>query len=186
MTALFNRTNLLIVAIAILGAGAGFLAGGWLRMPHRTADGPGPGLRVGDAAMAFTRPDPAGKTHALDEWRGRLLLVNFWASWCGPCREEMPLLDRSQREYAGKGLQVVGIAADSAQATRNFLAESPVAYPILVDDPATGTDLSRDYGNRMNVLPYTVLVGRDGKVLAQRAGNFTEATLERWLQPHFH
>lgn len=185
MRALFNRTNLLIVAIALFGAAAGFLAGGWLRAPQSAVDGPGPGLRVGDAAVPFTRPDPAGKAHALDEWRGRLLLINFWASWCGPCREEMPLLDRFQQRYAGKGLQVVGIAADSVEATRDFLAQSPVGYPILVDDPALGGDVSRDYGNRMNVLPYTVLVGSDGKILAQRAGNFTEATLERWLQPHF-
>jgi len=141
-------------------------------------------LKVGDAAPPVQRPDVDGKPRALAEWRGKLVLVNFWASWCAPCREEMPLLDRTQERFAAKGLQIVGVASDSAADTRTFLDAVPVHYPILIDDPAKGEDLSETFGNDRDVLPYSVLIGSDGRILARRAGNFTEAKLEAWLSPY--
>jgi peroxiredoxin len=178
---MFNRTHILIVLIALAGALGGFVAGGWLRAPPAPRE---TSAKVGTQAAPVSLPDPAGKTRSLAEWRGKLIVLNFWASWCGPCIEEMPLLDRTGKRLASRGVQVVGIAADSAAATQAFLARHPVAYPILVDDPARGHDLSLEYGNTRNVLPYSVLVGRDGRILAQRFGNFTAASLDAWLQPY--
>lgn len=181
---MFNRTNALILIVAIAGAIGGFLAGGWLK-PLPTSPHANPqALKIGDAAPPLQRPDLDGKPRSLAEWRGKLVLVNFWASWCAPCREEMPLLDKTQQQLAAKGFQIVGIAADSAAATRDFLDTVPVHYPILIDDPAKGEDLSETFGNDRNVLPYSVLIGSDGRILARRAGNFTEAKLEAWLSPH--
>jgi len=180
---MFNRTNALIVVIAIAGALGGFLAGGWLRpLPPERIDAHA--LKTGDSVASIRRPDLAGQTRALDEWRGKLVLVNFWASWCGPCREEMPLLDRTQKRLAGKNLQIVGIAVDSAAATKDFLERVPVGYPILIDDPKSGEDLAATLGNNRGVLPYTVLVGPDGHILARRFGNFSEASLNEWLSPY--
>lgn len=185
---MFNRTNLLIVVIAVAGALAGFLAGGWLRPGPVSAPAPSAGaargLRVGDVVTPVSLPDLDGKPRSLSEWNGKLILVNFWASWCGPCREEMPLLDASHQRLAAKGLQVVGIASDSTTATKAFLTRHPVRYPILIDDPQRGDDVSADFGDSRGVLPYTVLIGRDGRILAQRAGNFTQTSLDRWLAPH--
>jgi len=180
---MFNRTNLLIVLIALAGAIGGFFAGGWLRPlpPERPGQH---GLKVGDAIPAAQRPDTSGKQRSLGEWNGKLLLVNFWASWCGPCREEMPLLDATQKRLADKGLQIVGVAYDNLGATTDFLKNVPVQYPILIDDPDKGEDLGAQLGNGRGVLPYTVLVGRDGRILAQRAGNFTERSLNDWLATH--
>ncbi len=180
---MLNRTNLLIVCIAIAGALGGFLAGGWLRSPSIRPDAKA-ALQIGALAKPISLPDPAGQTHTLDEWHGKLIVLNFWASWCGPCREEMPLLDRTQQRLGARGLQVIGVASDTAAATRDFLGRHPVRYPILINDPDTMPDVSIDYGNSRGVLPYTVLIGRDGRVLAQRFGNFSESGLEQWLKPH--
>jgi thiol-disulfide isomerase/thioredoxin len=182
---MFNRLNLLIVTIALASASIGLLASLWLQPSiHAPATQKSIFSGIGTARTDFQRPDLRGIPHKLSEWDGKLILLNFWASWCGPCREEMPLLDRSQQRYAAKGLQVIGIAADTDAATQAFLKEFPVAYPILVDDPEHGDDLSLDYGNTRSVLPYTVLIGREGRVLAQHFGDFNETGLERWLAPH--
>lgn len=181
---MLNRTNLFIVCIAIAGALAGYFAGGWLRAPTAPAADANAALTIGTRAPAIALPDPAGKAHTLDEWNGKLIVLNFWASWCGPCREEMPLLDRSQNQLSNRGVQVVGIAVDAADATRAFLAAHPVRYPILVNDPDSMADASVAYGNSRGVLPFTVLIGRDGRILAQRFGNFSEKSFNQWLQPH--
>lgn len=182
---MLNRTHLLVVALALAGALGGFLAGNWLRTaPETQRDSR---QLIGTPAPALGLPDLAGRQRTLQEWRGRVVLLNFWASWCPPCVEEMPLLDRTAQQFAGKGLVVVGIAADTPAATRDFLAQHPVGYPILIDDPeapARGSDASLTYGNTRSVLPYSVLIGRDGRILAQRFGNFSENGLSAWLQPH--
>jgi len=182
---MFNRLNLLIVTIALASASIGLLASLWLQPATSVPMGQTSALLgVGSMRTNFQRPDSRGTPHQLSEWDGKLIVLNFWASWCGPCREEMPLLERSQQRYAAKGVQIIGIAADTDAATQEFLKASPVTYPILVDDPQRGDDLSVDYGNTRSVLPYTVLIGRDGRVLAQHFGEFSEATLQRWLAPH--
>lgn len=182
---MFDRTHILIVVLAVAGAGAGLLVGNWLRpLQPLPAAASAPALAVGATRPDVSLPDPDGKKHSLSDWNGKLLLVNFWASWCGPCREEMPLLDRTQQHLAKQGLQVIGIASDSVDATRAFLHDFPVSYPILVDDPEHGGDVPTTFGDNRGVLPFTVLIGRDGRVLAQRFGNFSERSLQKWLQPH--
>lgn len=182
---MFNRLNLLIVAIALASASIGLLASLWLQPATNAPTAQTATLSgIGATRADFQRPDVHGSARRLSEWDGKLIVLNFWASWCGPCREEMPLLERSQQRYAANGVQIVGIAADTPAATQQFLKTSAVTYPILVDDPQRGDDLSIDYGNTRSVLPYTVLIGRDGRVLAQHFGEFSESSLQRWLAPH--
>ena len=85
------------------------------------------------------------------------------------------MLDAMRVRYAGQGLEVVGVAAEEASAALGFLQGNPVAYPILINDPTDATDLSWRLGNAQSVLPYTVLIGRDGRILATRMGNFSES-----------
>jgi len=180
----FDRSNLVIVVVAVLGAALGLLAGGTFRMPAERALPQGVTiLKRGDQSVDLQLADAAGQSRRLSEWDGRVLLVNFWATWCGPCRQEMPLLDRAGAAWAEKGLQVVGVAIDDADAVRGFLADSPVHYPVLVDD-AGGTDPSLLFGDTRGVLPYSVLIGRDGRVIDQRMGSFSQASLTAWLQSH--
>ena len=181
---MWDRSNLVIVIVAVLGAACGLLAGGWWRQPPARSVPPGVTvLQTGDRRADLALPDADGKPRRLSEWDGQLVLVNFWATWCGPCRDEMPLLDRVGSVWAEKGLQVVGVAIDDADAVRRFLQDNPVRYPILVDAGA-GTDPSLMFGDTRGVLPYSVLIGRDGRVVGQRAGSFSQATLTAWLQPH--
>lgn len=183
---MFDRTHLLVVVLAVGGAIAGLFAGAWLR-PAPPAPAGNSAQLVGTPRPAVELPDIDGRAQSIAQWDGKLVLVNFWASWCAPCIEEMPLLDRAQARLAARGLQVIGIAADAVAPTHAFLREHPVRYPILVDDPEkarNGRDVSAIYGNDRSVLPYSVLIGRDGRILAQRFGNFSEDSLEQWLTPH--
>ena len=179
---MFNRSNLVIIAVAVLGAALGLLASTHMDGFAEKPVPPGVTvLKVGDARADLELSDAEGKSRRLSEFDGKLVLLNFWATWCGPCREEMPLLDATS-EKLGKDLHVVGVAIDDGEAVREFLKEYPVRYPILVS--SEDDDLSLRFGDTKSVLPYSVLIGRDGKILAQRAGYFTEKSLMGWLQPH--
>ncbi|MGA8277312.1 MAG: TlpA disulfide reductase family protein [Rhodanobacteraceae bacterium] len=173
----------MIVAIAVFGACAGFLAGGWLQKPSPLPTTPS-FARIGDNRPDLALPDVDGRSHALSEWDGKLVLLNFWASWCAPCRAEMPLLDASQKRHAQDGLEVVGIAIDDAAAARGFLAANPVDYPVLIDAPTAAIDASQRFGNNRAVLPFSVLIGPHRRILAQRFGSFTKHSLDAWLAPH--
>ena len=138
-------------------------------------------LDADDAARAmadFSLTDLQGKNWALHDLRGKIVLVNFWATWCQPCREEMPMLAELHREHVTDGLTVVGIALDDVAAARGFAAELGIDYPILVGS----TDVMavvRQYGNVSGVLPYSVLVDRGGEIRWTRLGVLEEATLKR-------
>lgn len=177
---MLQRAHLWIVLAALLAAGAGALAGHWLK-PQR---GGAAYAEVGRLRADFARPDVDGSLRHISEWNGKLVVLNFWASWCAPCRNEMPLLSKVAQREAPHGLAVVGIAVDETAATRDFLADHPVSYPILIDPPASKRDLSSTYGNARRVLPYTVLIGRDGRILAQHFGEFSATALDEWIKPH--
>jgi thiol-disulfide isomerase/thioredoxin len=179
----FNRTHLLIVLIALFGAGLGLLAGSWLDRPMEPVLPEGMAvLKPGDlrADLALTGVD--GAPHRLSEWDGKLVLVNFWAKWCEPCRDEMPLLDHARAQHTKDGFEVIGVAIDDHATVRDYLRESPVAYPILLGGEIE-PDPSVTFGDTRKVLPYSVLVGRDGRIIAQHAGSFSSSHLSKWLGP---
>lgn len=137
---------------------------------------------LGDAMPTVTLPDLEGRMQTLpDAYRGRPLLVNVWASWCGPCIEEMPELERYAATQGSAGVQVIGLALDTPANIRDFLTRVPVSYPILVDTPGPA-DASVWLGNTRGVLPYTVLIGGNGRILRRKIGPFEPGEIERWAR----
>ena len=128
------------------------------------------------AVYSTTFPDVDGQKRRLGQWEQRFLLVNFWATWCGPCKEEMPILVKLQSRYGGQNLQVVGIAADSSLNVYNFSKATPVNYPLLVDE-AGAIQFSKRLGNRLGLLPHTVLFRPGGEVIYNRLGVVSEREL---------
>jgi peroxiredoxin len=124
---------------------------------------------LGNLRPDFRLGSNQGEPVSVADFSGKTILINFWATWCGPCRQEMPMLMDLQRDYESAGLQVIGIALDDAQSVRRFVETYGISYPILVgseDVFATSTA----YGNDEGVLPYSVLVDKTGVVRWQHAG----------------
>lgn len=170
---MFNRTTWIILGLAVLAA----VLGGWLQHRSRLARNPDsvPAIQIGSAAPELTLRDLQGQPHRLSDYRGGGVLVNFWASWCVPCRTEMPALDR----VATDGITVLGIAMDDPERVRAFLAAHPVRYPILLGELATPSTAQR-LGDLDQTLPYSVLLDASGRVLQTRRGVLDDATLQRW------
>jgi thiol-disulfide isomerase/thioredoxin len=129
--------------------------------------------------LDFETPGP--QRLAMDSLRGKPLVLNFWATWCPPCVREMPVLDRFFRDHSAQGWQVLGLAADNADAVRKFLAVTPVGFPIALAGFA-GIDLSRRLGNLSGGLPFTVLYDREGQVVKRHIGETQYDQLAAWAK----
>lgn len=183
------------IAASVWSSGPGPLLGPLLRseLGQRALQGlaavdapPAPaGLAIaarGEPLPALTLPALDGQATALPgAYAGRPLLINLWASWCGPCIEEMPELDRYAAAQGATGTQVIGIALDDADAVRAFLQRTPVAYPILID-VAGPRDSAVQLGNPKGVLPFSVLVGADGRVRKLKLGPFQHGEIGAWAR----
>ncbi|HXD35754.1 MAG TPA: redoxin domain-containing protein [Rhodanobacter sp.] len=173
---MLSRSNWIILGLAVLVAGAG---GYWQRQAGAP---PASTPLVGQPAPVLKLSDLSGTTHDLADYRGHPVVLNFWASWCLPCREEMPALDRAQQRHGASGATVIGVAMDQPAPVRAFLAAHPVSYPIVLGQLSHPSSAYR-FGDVSDVLPYSVLIGTDGRVLAQHAGPLDDALLQQWLAP---
>ncbi|MGH8766460.1 MAG: TlpA family protein disulfide reductase [Burkholderiales bacterium] len=141
------------------------------------------GGRAEEAALkAASFPDLQGKQRQLIEWRGRVMVLNFWASWCAPCREEIPLFIAIREKYRKNRIEIVGIAVDNRPNVVEYSTNMHISYPILLAG-ADGLDLMRKLGNAAGALPYTVIVGRKGGVEHRKLGAYKQAELDSVLQP---
>lgn len=129
-----------------------------------------------------TLPDANGQPVRLAAWQGKPLVINFWATWCAPCVEEIPEFSRVQTEFAPYGVQIVGIGVDNATNIAEFAKRIPTSYPLLTIG-AAGTELVRAFGNTSGALPFTLLLNADGTVQKSRLGRLEEADLRAWLAP---
>ncbi|HHC73093.1 MAG TPA: TlpA family protein disulfide reductase [Thiotrichales bacterium] len=137
---------------------------------------------LGQSAPEFTLADLEGTPHRLSEWQGKVVVVNFWATWCPPCRREIPALIQLQEEWGERGVQVVGIAIDQPQLVEEYSDTMGINYPILVGE-AEAVEISRRYGNRFGQLPYTAIVDPRGEIAAIKRGEITLEQAQRIIEP---
>lgn len=167
------RRRWLSAAVAAV-AGLGGAGVAWWKFSPKPVD---------EEAMAtlwrLSLDTPTGGPLPLQSLQGRPLLINFWATWCPPCIEELPLLDVFYKENAAKGWQVLGLAVDKVVPVRDFLAKHPLSFPIALAG-MEGVGLSKSLGNLSGGLPFTVVLGADGVVRDRKIGKVSLADLANW------
>ena len=132
--------------------------------------------------MQATLPDLTGAPQRLEQWKGKVMVVNFWATWCAPCRDEIPVLIKLQQRLGGQGLQVIGIAVDQLDKVKPYAAEMGINYPILIGE-LDAIELARQAGNELGALPFSVVLDRQGKAVRGELGRITEDKLGAMVQP---
>jgi thiol-disulfide isomerase/thioredoxin len=178
------RQGALFAAVALAAAAAGG-ALWWVARP--APQGTAARIEVSQGALlsaAFT--DLEGGRHSLAEFAGKTVVLNFWATWCAPCREEMPAFSRLQARWGAKGVQFVGLSAEEPATVARFARDLRIGYPLWVGEASS--ELSRRLGNRTGGLPHTVILDPAGKALDVKVGPYTEAELDgklRQFLPNF-
>jgi len=146
----------------------------------RQSGGEAPAAAV--AALRATRlPDLEGTPRALDDWRGKVVIANYWATWCAPCREEMPIFVKMQAKYGERGLIFVGIAIDQRAKVAAFAKELGINYPILIGGLAD-IEATKGIGNTVSALPFTLIFDREGRLVKRHLGGLKEPELEAIVQ----
>ena len=180
MSVTFKNLLLLITAVLTL------IGGYWIAQSLRPPADQTTSITFGGGTMIdFTLPDLEGKMRSLSEWRGKVIVLNFWATWCPPCREEIPLFTALQKKHPDGDLQVIGVAIDEKTAVLMFRQFVRMNYPVLLSDDAT-LKLVAQYGNRMGSLPYTVIIDRNGSIVARKLGEINQLELNSLVQPHLN
>ena len=177
-----SKTLVIGLIVAILALGAGIYIG----MESQSVRGvraPEPELSREVLAHFFTLRlnDADGKPQSFSQWQGKTLVINFWATWCPPCREEMPVFSRLQTKYVPNDVKFVGIALDNADNVTTFSKQHPVTYPLIIAD-SEGGEITRQLGNSRMALPYTVVLGPGGETRLVRLGRVSEQELDVLLQ----
>ncbi len=165
-------------AAALAGAGVAW----WQIQPH--GDSTSPGAATDPASHAFWQQSfdtPEGTPLAMAGFVGKPLLVNFWATWCPPCVEELPLIDRFHTDNKARNWQVLGLAVDQPSSVRTWLQRKPLGFPVVMAG-LQGTELSKSLGNLAGGLPFTVVFGASGKLLHRKSGQVSSEDLAQWAQ----
>lgn len=173
-----------MVGLAIAGLVSGYVFNNW-QHEQKLADTKV--VASGETVISNVRPlfklkDLEDKTRDVKEWDGQVLMINFWATWCPPCRREMPAFIELQEKYQDKGFTILGIALDEKQAVIDFTDPMGMNYPILLAEQE-GIVLAKAYGNRLGVLPYTVIVDRKGNIIHRQRNELTFEQVEGMIKP---
>ena len=175
-----KRRNLIYAGTAAAAALAGAGVAWWQIRPH----GPATAAVQDPALQAFWQQSfdtPDGVPLPMAGFAGKPLLVNFWATWCPPCIEELPLIDRFHTDNRARNWQVLGLAVDQPSAVRTWLQRKPLGFPVVMAG-LQGTELSKSLGNLAGGLPFTVVFGASGQLLHRKSGKVLPEDLAQWSQ----
>ena len=164
-----------LIAVLVLAAVAGAGSAWWLNREAK------PGTELA-TRPAFSLPDLDNRVRKIAEWDGRVVLLNFWAPWCPPCRREIPAFMDLSKKYGDKGLTVVGVTIDTEQNAQNFVETYGIDYPILVGGEQ-GVTIAKAYGNKVGALPYTVVIDRQGHIRYVQGGELSYKAAEKVIKP---
>ncbi len=170
-----RRQWISIAGISLVALLAGVLTSQWI---YKTGLASDPAIK---AFFANSWQTADGKPVDTAQWQGKVLVVNFWASWCPPCVEEMPTLDALQEEFKNQNVLFVGIGIDSPSNIRQFLEMTPVSYPIVIGG-LEGSNLSKQMGNSQGALPYTIIINSQGKSTSSKLGKISEEELRKSIK----
>jgi thiol-disulfide isomerase/thioredoxin len=177
-----TRTFALFAVVAVVSTMGGAAYYLWSRSSATVVDRSLTPGAVMERVYTTRLTDLKGAGQGLDQWRGRVVVINFWATWCAPCREEIPGFVSLQERYGQLGLQFVGVALDQPDKVAAFAQEFRINYPVLIGGLDI-MDLLRQAGNRAGVLPYTLVIDRKGNLVGQERGGLKESKLEGLIQP---
>jgi len=168
-----KKAGLIFIAVAVLALGAGIIARGLLSSTGQTS---------AESLPDFSFADISGQLYSISEWQGKIRVINFWATWCGPCLKEIPEFIELQNYYADKGLQFIGIAIDDAESVESYLSTININYPMLVGDMAA-ISLAHQRGNNNDAIPFTIIVNQQGHIIHQHAGEFSKEKILEVIAP---
>ncbi|NOT13058.1 MAG: TlpA family protein disulfide reductase [Methylococcaceae bacterium] len=165
------KKNLLFIIIATLAITSGVLTRNSWSLKQTTIPLP-----------AFNLSDLSGKQHDISEWKGKILIINFWATWCPPCKKEIPEFIALQNDYSDQGLQFIGVAIDNRNDVNEFLTTIKINYPILIAEDE-GIALINKLGDTSGTVPFTVVVDPDGQIIYRHPGNFSKNQIMALVGP---
>lgn len=168
------KTNALIALVAVLA----LVVGVALQQNNVSISAAAPA----EPKLEFGFPDMNGQMQSVSQWQGKILLINFWATWCPPCLKEIPEFIQWQQEFQANGVQFVGIALDDRQAVADYLQQVAVNYPILVAGDAGG-ELANALGNVINTVPFTVIVNRQRQIVHRQLGELSREQFLKTIKP---
>lgn len=167
-----KKTGLIII-VALLALVGGIMAKEFISTAEQTTPTPLPD---------FNLPDVAGNLHSISEWQDKILVINFWATWCPPCLKEIPEFIALQQKYTAKGVQFIGIAIDDQDAVEDYLVSTKINYPVLIGG-VNGIALAHQLGNSVDAVPFTLIVDRQGQIIHRHPGGFSKEQITEIFTP---
>ena len=179
-----TTSTLLMVGLAVAGLASGYIFNNWQHQQKLSTSAVATTDKVATSNVRplFKLKDLKGKVRDVKEWDGKVLMINFWATWCPPCRREMPAFVEIQEKYQDKGFTIIGVALDEKQAVIDFTDPMGMNYPILLAEQE-GIVLTKAYGNNLGVLPFTVIIDRKGNIIHRQRTELSFEQVEGMIKP---